>query len=90
MFVAVACDFSNLDHRDALSDLLLQYGFRRILSNLFESATVDDTTLTRLKKDIDRNIDSYDKIRIYQYPVDNTLVVSTIEKKKWVKLKMVV
>jgi CRISPR-associated protein Cas2 len=90
MFVAVACDFSNPDHRDSICDLLLQYGFKKVLGGLFESTGIDDSTLTRLKIDIDRNTDSYDTIRIYQYPMENTLVVTSLEKKKWVKLRIVV
>jgi CRISPR-associated protein Cas2 len=90
MFVAIACDFANPDHRKTIGDLLLQYGFRKILECLFESSSIDETILTRIKKDIDRYTDSYDTIRIYQYPMENTLIVSSLEKKKWVKLKIVV
>jgi CRISPR-associated protein Cas2 len=90
MFVAVACDFSNPDHRDLLSDLLFQYGFKKVLGGVFESADIDESTLARLKIDIDRNTDSYDTIRIYQYPMENTLVVTSLEKKKWVKLRIIV
>jgi CRISPR-associated protein Cas2 len=90
MFVAVACDFSNPDHKDAISDLLLQYGFKRVFGSLFESAAIDEPSLTRLKIDIDRGTDSYDTIRIYQYPMENTLVVTSLEKKKWVKSRIVV
>ncbi len=90
MFVAVSCDFANPDHRKTISDLLLQYGFKKIFESLFESAGVDETMLSRIKKDIDRHTDSYDTIRFYQYPMENTLIVSSLEKKKWVKLKIVV
>jgi CRISPR-associated protein Cas2 len=90
MFVAVACDFSNPDHRSVICDLLLQYGFKKILGCLFESTEMSDTMLARLKKDIDRHTDSYDTIRIYQYPMENTLIVTSLEKKKWVKLRIVV
>jgi CRISPR-associated protein Cas2 len=90
MFVAVACDFSNPDHRDTICDLMLQYGFKKVMGSLFESAEIDETTLARIKKDIDRHTDSYDTIRIYQYPMENTLVVTSLENKKWVKLRIVV
>jgi CRISPR-associated protein Cas2 len=89
MFVAIAFDFSNADHRDIISDLVLQYGFKKVFCGLFESAEVDETSLAKLKKDIDRCTDSYDTIRIYQYPMENTLVVTSLEKKKWVKLRIV-
>jgi CRISPR-associated protein Cas2 len=89
MFVAVVCDFSNDDHKHLISDMLLQYGFKRVIRNCFESATLDDIQLARLKKDIDRETDSYDSIRIYQYPMENTLVISEMENKRWRKLKIV-
>jgi CRISPR-associated protein Cas2 len=90
MFVAVSCDFSNEDHRDIISDLLLQYGFKQVMKGLFESTTINESSLARLKKDIDSETDSYDNIRIYQYPFEDTLVISALEKKKWRKIKIVV
>jgi len=39
-----------------------------------------------LKRDIDRLTDSYDAVRIYQYPLENTLQISTLKDKKWRKL----
>lgn len=88
MFVSVYCDFSNDDHEKQISDLLIQYGFRRIMPRFFESTTVDKVTLDRVKKDIDRNTDYYDIIRIYQYPLESTLVISYLKEKKWKKLKI--
>ena len=89
MFVAVVCDFSNDDHREIVKDLLLQYGLKQVIKNLFESTELNETQLARLKKDIDRETDSYDSIRIYQFPLENTLVISEMENKKWRKLKIV-
>jgi CRISPR-associated protein Cas2 len=89
MFVAVVCDFSNDDHKVRIKDLLLQYGLKQVIKNLFESTSLNETQLARLKKDIDRETDSYDSIRIYQYPMENTLVISEMENKKWRKLKII-
>ena len=89
MFIAVVCDFSNDDHKKIVQDLLLQYGFRQVIKNLFEATTLNEIQLARLKKDIDRETDSYDSIRIYQFPVENTLVISEMENKKWRKLKII-
>lgn len=89
MFVAISCDFANDDHRESISDLLFQYGFKQILKYLFESRSIDESSLASLKKDIDRHTDYYDSIRIYQYPVENTLVISSLESKKWRKMKVV-
>ena len=88
MFVAVSCDIASDDHRKAVYDLLAQYGYKRILSSLFESAAVDAAALIRLKRDIDKATDSYDKVRFYQYPMEQTLVISSLEEKKWRKLKV--
>lgn len=89
MFVAVVCDFSNDDHKETIKDLLLQYGLKQVIKNLFESTELNETQLARLKKDIDRETDSYDSIRIYQFPMENTLVISEMENKKWRKLKII-
>ena len=89
MFIAVVCDFSNDDHREIIKDLLLQYGLKQVIKNLFESTALNESQLARLKKDIDRETDSYDSIRIYQFPLENTLVISEMENKKWRKLKII-
>jgi len=86
MFVAVACEFANDDHRKAGYDLLAQYGFRKVLKDAFESATLSEAALNRLKKDIDGIADSYDSVRLYQYPVDGTLAITIMKEKKWRRL----
>lgn len=86
MFVSIACEFSVDDHRLSVRELLKQYGFSEILHDLFESMTLKEKSLSRLKRDIDRCIDYYDKIRIYQYPLENTLIITALENKKWRKL----
>jgi len=40
----------------------------------------------QLKRDMDRATDSYDRIRIYQYPMDGFFVVSGMREKKWRRL----
>ena len=85
MFVSIACDLSNEDHRLAVYELLRQYGFTMILNNVFETATIKENRLSRLKRDIDRITDYYDKLRFYQYPLDDTLVISFLSNKKWRK-----
>ena len=83
MFVSVACEFSNDDHRKAVQELLKQYGFSEILSDFFESVKIIEKDLARLKRDIDRSTDYYDKIRIYQYPLEGTLIITALENKRW-------
>jgi CRISPR/Cas system-associated endoribonuclease Cas2 len=86
MFVAVACEFANDDHRKAGHDLLVQYGLRKVLKDAFESATLSENALNRLKRDLDRIADSYDSLRFYQYPVDGTFAITILKEKKWRRL----
>lgn len=86
MFVSVACEFSDDDHRKAVQELLKQYGFREMLADFFESVKIIEKDLARLKRDIDRTTDYYDKIRIYQYPLEETLIITSLENKKWRRL----
>jgi CRISPR-associated protein Cas2 len=86
MFVSVVCDFSSEDHRKAGHALLVQYGYKKALKDAFESTTVSEQALNRLKKDLDRICDSYDSIRLYQYPVEGTLAITVLKEKKWRRL----
>lgn len=86
MFVAVVCDFATEDHRKAAHDVILQYGFSKVLGDAFESAAVSESSLTRLKRDLDRLADSYDSIRFYQFPVESTLAITVLKEKKWRRL----
>jgi CRISPR-associated protein Cas2 len=86
MFVAVACEFANDDHRKAGYDLLIQYGFRKVLKDAFESTSLSESALGRVKKDLDRIADADDSIRLYQYPVEGTLAITVLKEKKWRRL----
>jgi CRISPR-associated protein Cas2 len=83
MFVSVICEISNDDHKIAVKHLLMEYGFKQVFEILYESATMKENELARLKRDIDRRIDAYDSVRIYQYPLDETLVITTLRDKRW-------
>lgn len=86
MFVSVALDLGSEDSRIKVSDLLKQYGFKKIQNGLFESTSLNEKNLARLKVDMDRLTDFYDLVRIYQYPVEDTLVITSLEGKKWKRL----
>ncbi len=90
MFVAVACDLGNEDRVGSVENLLLQYGFRKLQQNLYETAVISEQHLVRLKKELDGLTDSYDSLRFYQYPLEDTLVVSSLKEKKWRKLVLTV
>ncbi|MBN2553384.1 MAG: CRISPR-associated protein Cas2 [Spirochaetales bacterium] len=85
MFVAVACDLGSRDHQDRVYSSLVEYGFKKVHEGLYESFTINDQGLLRLKKELDRQTDSYDSLRFYQYPMENTLVISVLKEKKWRK-----
>ena len=86
--MAVTCECSSDDHRQAVYSVLRQYGFKAVLKDVHESASISETTLNRLKRDIDRITDSYDVIRLYQFPFDGTLAITSLKEKKWRRLKV--
>jgi len=83
MFVSIAIDSGSEGRGEELADLLGQYGFKRIQRFLWESATVSVDTLNRLKRDLDKATDSFDKLRFFQFPMEGTLVLSSLRDKKW-------
>jgi CRISPR-associated protein Cas2 len=85
MFVAVACDLGSEDHQKRVHSSLAEYGFSKVHEGLYESLTINDNGLLRLKRELDRLTDSYDTLRFYQYPMENTLVISELKEKKWRK-----
>jgi len=83
MYVSVAVDAASEDRARELADLLGQYGFQRVQRGLWESAAITEGTLVRLKRDLDRATDGFDKLRLFQFPVEGTLVLTTLRDKKW-------
>ncbi|MDR1143103.1 MAG: CRISPR-associated protein Cas2 [Spirochaetaceae bacterium] len=86
MFVSIALDPGGEGRAKELAELLIQYGFDKIQRGLWESTAVSPETLGRLKRDLDRSTDAFDRIRIFQFPVEGTLVLSTLRDKKWRRL----
>jgi CRISPR-associated protein Cas2 len=86
MFVSVAVDPGSEGRARELADLLSQYGFEKIQRGLWESACISPETLSRLKRDLDRATDAFDRLRVFQFPVEGTLVLSTLREKKWRRL----
>ena len=86
MFVSVIIDPGGEESASHLSELLTFHGFERMQRVCWESVTVNEKQLISLKREIDRVTDYYDVIRIYQYPVDCLLAISTLAKKKWRKV----
>jgi CRISPR-associated protein Cas2 len=83
MFVSIALDPGSEGRAKELADLLGQYGFEKIQRGLWESAFVSPETLIRLKKDLDRATDAFDRLRIFQFPMEGTLALTSLKEKKW-------
>jgi CRISPR-associated protein Cas2 len=83
MFVSIAIDPSSEGRGKELADILGQYGFKRVQRFLWESTTVSPDTLNRLKRDMDKATDGFDKLRFFQFPMEGTLVLSSLKDKKW-------
>ena len=86
MFVSIAIDPGGEGRAKELAELLMQYGFEKVQRGLWESTVVSPDTLNRLKRDLDCATDAFDRIRIFQFPVDGTLVLTTLRDKKWRRL----
>jgi CRISPR-associated protein Cas2 len=83
MFVSIALDPGSEGRARELADILGQYGFEKIQRGLWESAFVSPETLIRLKKDLDQATDAFDRLRIFQFPVEGTLALTSLRDKKW-------
>ena len=83
MFVSIAMDPGSKDRAREIADLLAQYGFKKVQNLLWECATVSQETLGRIKRDLDKITDGFDKLRLFQFPIDGTLVLSSLRDKKW-------
>jgi CRISPR-associated protein Cas2 len=83
MFVAIAVDPGSRERARELADLLAQYGFRMIQKGLWESAAITPDTLNRIKRDLDKATDAFDRLRLFQFPLEETLVLSSLRDKKW-------
>ncbi len=86
MFVSIALDPGSEGRARELADLLARYGFEKVQRGVWESTLMPQTTLDHVKHDLDRACDAYDKIRIFQFPLEGTLVVSALKEKKWRRL----
>lgn len=86
MFVSVAIDAGSKETANALALELSRLGFEKVQRALWENAKLNTESLDTLKKAIDRVTDSYDVVRLYQYPIDDMLVITQLSSKKWRRL----
>ncbi|QEN07454.1 CRISPR-associated protein Cas2 [Oceanispirochaeta crateris] len=83
MFVSIVVDLGNEDSEKIVQNLLFRYGFKQIQKNVFESLSINENNLSRLKLDLDRSTDFYDSIRLYQFPINGTLAITSLTEKRW-------
>ena len=86
MFVAVSFELTNEDSVEELENLLGLYGFSEQHKALWESTKIKEKYLSRLKRDIDRHTDYYDTVRLYQYPLEGYLVLTSLKYKRWTRV----
>ena len=83
MYVSIALDPGSQERAKDLAELLAMYGFQKVQRSLWESANINEGTLARLKRDLDKATDGFDKLRFFQFPMEGTLVLSSLRDKKW-------
>ena len=86
MFVSVVLDPGGEDSARHLAELLATYGFEKVQRACWESVTISDQILVRLKQEIDSLTDYYDSVRLYQFPVEGSMAVTVLSKKKWKRI----
>lgn len=86
MFVSIVLDPGGEESARQLVEVLINFGFEKIQRACWESSAMDDQSLIKLKQEIDRVTDYYDTIRMYQFPVKNTMAITSLSKKKWKRL----
>ena len=83
MFVSVVLDPGGEESARQLAEILVTWGFEKVQRACWESATINDSTLAKLKQEIDRVTDYYDSVRLYQFPVEGIMAITVLSKKKW-------
>jgi hypothetical protein len=88
MFLGISFDFATSDSQNRALKILNEYGIKKIYNNLYESFEFPSKSLGNFKRDITNCLDMDDKLRIYQYPVEDSFKISYIENGKWKRLSL--
>jgi CRISPR-associated protein Cas2 len=88
MFLAVNIDLASSDSENNVIKVINEYGIKKLQSNLFESFEFPSNKLGNFKRDLSNCLDMYDRIRLYQYPLENAFKISYFEKGKWKRLSI--
>ena len=88
MFISINLDLASSESESNVNKILNEYGIKKIQSNLFESFEFPLNKLGNFKRDLSNCLDMYDRIRIYQYPLEDTFKISYFNSGKWKRLSM--
>ena len=88
MFISISLDLASPESQNNVIKIINEYGFKKIQSNLFESFEFPLNKLGNFKRDLTNCLDTYDNIRIYQYPLEDTFKISYFISGKWKRLSM--
>lgn len=86
MFVSVVLDPGGEESARNLAEVLASWAFEKVQRACWESVTISEASLAKLKQEIDRVTDYYDAVRMYQYPVGGSMVLTYLSKKKWKRI----
>ncbi len=88
MFISISIDLATEDSKLAIRKIFKQYGIKKIHQDLYESTEFPTKTLGNLKKDIIDAVDMDDKVRMYQFPLEDCFKISYLEDRKWKRLSI--
>jgi hypothetical protein len=88
MFIAINIDLASKDSEQEILKVINEYGIIKTQQNLFESFDFLPNKLGNLKRDIAKCIDMDDKLRLYQFPLENSFKISFVENGKWKRLSI--
>ncbi len=72
-----------MESAKAMAEILTRYSFKKIQKACWESMQINEAQMSSLKREIDSVTDYYDKLRIYQFPVNSNFAVTELRHKQW-------
>jgi CRISPR-associated protein Cas2 len=88
MFIAIYVDAAGQDSRKEIARVINEYGVKKVGPEMYESYEFLYKRVGNLKRDLTKCMDMDDRLRIYQYPVEDLYVISIYNNGKWKKLSV--
>lgn len=88
MFLSINLDLASNDSKIAILKVLNEYGIKKTTDYLYESFEFPAKKLGNLKRDLTNCVDMDDKLRLYQFPLEDTFKISSLENGKWKRLSI--